>query len=101
MTRNEYTVHATDRDGNDYAIPGVTDVAFITFPNGEAGLAFSNPYGDDMTLNLERAEVREVTPGYSPGGEPCYHRDGPTYLDGHQPPCPTERTRTHEAFRDG
>lgn len=101
----EYTVHVTDRHGNDYCIPGVTDTAFTTLPNGDAGLAFENPYGDDPVFNAGQGTVRHVSTGFTPEGDRCYHPQGPRYDDGHQPSDPYGKPlfephgpRTHEAF---
>lgn len=92
-----YTVHVTDEDGNEFCLPGVTDCAFITLPNGDGGLAFKNPYGDDFTESLSFLTIRKVTEGYTPNGEPCYHKDGPVYENGHRP----ENPYGHQNFPNG
>jgi hypothetical protein len=70
-----YTVVTDD----NVAHPHVTDSRFITFPNGDAGLEFKNPYGDDYKVNLDRQSIKQVNTGKFnlSGATHAYHSGQP------------------------
>ena len=73
----EATGEGTTDKGERFCLPGVSDAAFMTFPNGDAGLRFENPEGDDLEENLRFVSIIEVREGIEPGNVPQFHANGP------------------------